>query len=103
MSLEGLLIGLLYICLYAVLLCIVVYVLLFFAARFGLGVPPQIVNLIWAAVGLVILIMIVSLLFGWRPGVPFRARAEPVTSSAVAAISAPPARHMPRLLVHAQH
>ena len=60
MSLEGLLIGLLYICLYAVILCIVVYALLFFAARFGLAIPPQIVNLIWAAVGLVIIIMIVS-------------------------------------------
>jgi hypothetical protein len=99
MSLEGLLIGLLYIGLYAVLLCIVVYVLLFFAARFGLGVPPQIINLIWAAVGLVILIMIVSLLFGWRPSVPFRARAEPVTSGAVAALSAPAPRYLPGLLI----
>jgi hypothetical protein len=98
MSIEGLLIGLLYICLYAVILCIVVYALLFFAARFGLGIPPQIVNLIWAAVGLVIIIMIVSLLFGWRPGVPFRARAEPVTGGAVAALSARTTGDMPRLL-----
>lgn len=99
MSLEGLLIGLLYICLYGVILCIVVYILLIVAARFGLGLTPQIINLIWAAVGLVILIMIVSLLFGWRPSLPFRTHSEAVPGGTVIALSAAPARHLPRLLV----
>lgn len=86
MSIEGLLIGLLYVVLYAIILSIVVYVLLFAAQAFGLPIPEPIPRLLWAAVGIIVIIMIVSLLFGWRPHLSFRA--EGVADRAVAAVSA---------------
>ena len=99
MSLEGLLIGLLYIILYAILLCIVVYALLYVASLFGIALPHPIPRLIWGAVGIIILILIVSLLFGWRPGMPFRVRSEPVTSGAIVSVSARPATDLQEWLL----
>ena len=100
MSLEGLLIGLLYILLYALVASLIVWAIIYAANYFGFPLPHPIPKILWAIVGVIVLIMLVSLLFGWRPPVPFRAGAEPpaVAGRAVAALPAAPARYLPQLL-----
>jgi hypothetical protein len=77
MGLEGLLIGLLYIVLYAVIASIIVWIIIYGAQWLGFPLPPPIPRLLWAVVAIIVLIMLVSLLFGWNPRVPFRADAAP--------------------------
>ena len=87
---EGLIVGVLYIFLYAILLCILVYAIIFICAKFEWPIPAQIQKLMWAAVLVVILIMIISLLMGWNP----RFRVEGVSSGAVAAVPIGSAVHL---------
>lgn len=70
---EALLIGLLYILLYAIIIAIVIYIILAVLQTAGVPLPPPIPRLIWLAFGVIILIMVISLLLGWRPSLPFRA------------------------------
>jgi hypothetical protein len=89
MSIEGLLVGLLYIVLYGVVACIIVWIILYGAAALGFPIPEPIPRLLWAVVAILCLIMLVSLLFGWRPGAPFRAEVPggaPAVLSAAATI-----------------
>ena len=90
MSIEGLLLGLLYILLYALVASLIVYFIIIGARWFGFPLEHPIPRILWAIVGVIVLIMLVSLLFGWRPAVPFRARAEPapVTYRTAAALPA---------------
>ena len=86
MSIEALLIGLLYIALYTLVLCIVVYAVIYICGMFGIPLPHPIPRLLWAIVGIIVLIMLLSLVFGWKPTLPFRGKVE--RGTAFAALSA---------------
>jgi hypothetical protein len=74
---------------------LIVWLIIFACSWFGFPLPHPIPKILWAIVGVIVLIMLVSLLFGWRPVPPFRARAEPaVASPAVAALSWQATRHL---------
>lgn len=65
---ESILIGLLFILLYVIILAIVVYIILYVLGILGIVLPDPIPRLIWAAVAIVALIMIISVVLGgWNP------------------------------------
>jgi hypothetical protein len=99
---ENVILGGLFILLVALLLSLIVWAIIYGAAWFGFALPAQIQKILWAIVGVIVLAMLIALLFavirGVAPYHPFRADAAPVASRTVAALPAPAARHLPRLL-----
>lgn len=70
MSVSGLLIGVLHIILYAVVLALGVWIIIYAAQWLGFPLPDMIVKLLWAIVALLVVIALVSLLLTGVP--PFR-------------------------------
>ena len=82
--LESLLIGLLYVALYALVIAIIIYAIIYLTNAFGFPLPHPIPKLLWAVGLVLVLIMLISLLFGWNPR--FRVEVEP--DRTIAALSA---------------
>lgn len=66
---EGLLLGLLHVVLYVLIVAIVVWLIIWIVGMFA-PLPPVIVNLLWAVVAIIALILVVQLLLGGVAAVP---------------------------------
>jgi hypothetical protein len=64
---EGLLLGLLHVALYVLVAAIVMWIIIWLLGVVGFPLPPIIVNLLWAVVAIIALILLVQLLFGAVP------------------------------------
>lgn len=70
MSIGGLLIGLLTILLWGLVLALIVYAVIWVCNKFFGGIDGRIQNILWAIVGVILLILLISMLLGTGPYVP---------------------------------
>lgn len=93
MAASGLLLGVLHIILYAVILALVVWIIIYAAGWLGFPLPDVIQKLLWAIVALLVIIALVALLLTGVPPFRFAGITDPGCANAAAS-----ALDMPELL-----
>lgn len=63
---EGVIMLLIYVC----LLALVIYVVLWVLEQLGIALPPMVVKILWIIVALIVLLMLVKLVLSGSGGVP---------------------------------